>query len=226
MILKFTLIPHWRTKWLTYNAADWYVRMRKRYGTASDCLFLRYMDDVLILLKTKRQYQRAKKQVFEILRKLRLKVSPHKTWMGKLEKGFHYTALSSEVSRYSSLEWHVSEKVISHLESDERFASSELRPACSHEPEKRGKKISAVHPADIKRYLVRWASWWNRIVGKDRFYLIGRWIDYTAKAGGGFELISTSFLVQHNHSLLSCVRRSTVSFNPCTAETMSTVAAV
>ena len=31
------------------------------------------------------------------------------------------------------LEWHLPEVVVNHFESEERVASSELRPACSHE---------------------------------------------------------------------------------------------
>jgi hypothetical protein len=40
--------------------------------------YLRYMDDWVILTKTKRQYQRAKKKMFEVLKALKLKISPTK----------------------------------------------------------------------------------------------------------------------------------------------------
>jgi hypothetical protein len=91
------------------------------------------------------------------------------------------------------------------------YMSSESSAQQSHRLKGEGYialKESAVNPAEIKRYLIRWASWWHQVIGKNRFHFIGRWIDYTAKTGGGFELISTSFLVQHNHSFPPALRRS------------------
>ena len=44
-----------------------------------------------------------------------------------------YIILSSEVSWYSLLEWHLPKIMMNYLESDERVASSEVRRACSHE---------------------------------------------------------------------------------------------
>ena len=175
----------------------------------------RFMDDVLILFKTQSQYSRAKKRVYRILRTLKLKVSPHKTKMGRLDKAFHFLGVTFDVAQ-------------THQSKFQPRATTDIHARCCRRALDKAiaLKESAVHPAEIKRYLVRWASWWHNVVGKDRFYLMGRWIDYTAKTGGGFELISYSFLVQHNHFLRSCMRRSNESFNPCTAETMSTVAAV
>src|SRR3989338_2137515 len=40
---------------------------------------------------------------------------------------------SSEVSWYSLLEWHLPEVMMNYLESDERVASSEVRPTCTPE---------------------------------------------------------------------------------------------
>ena len=40
----------------------------------------------------------------------------------------YLTILSSEVSWYSLLEWHLPEVMMNYLESDERVASSEVRP--------------------------------------------------------------------------------------------------
>ena len=45
------------------------------------------MDDVIILFKHERAYRGGKKQIFEGLRDLRLKISPHKTRMESLEQG-------------------------------------------------------------------------------------------------------------------------------------------
>ena len=57
------------------------------------------MDDIIILVKTKRQYRKAKKNLFTILRELKLQVSSHKTRMGVLKHGFHFLGIDFEVSR-------------------------------------------------------------------------------------------------------------------------------
>ena len=43
----------------------------------------------------------------------------------------YITILSSEVSWYSLLEWHLPEVMMNYLESDGRVASSEVRHACT-----------------------------------------------------------------------------------------------
>ena len=61
----------------------------------TNCLYLRYMDDIIILLPNNRSYQRAKKKVFKVLKSLKLTLSPKKSIMGKItQKSFHYLGLS------------------------------------------------------------------------------------------------------------------------------------
>ena len=61
--------------------------------------YFRFMDDVLILAETKRQYLRAKKRLQKILFKLKLSLSRQKTKMGRLEFGFHFLGVNFAVSR-------------------------------------------------------------------------------------------------------------------------------
>jgi hypothetical protein len=60
--------------------------------------YVRYMDDVIILIKNKRQYTKARKVLFSTLRKLKLQVSPKKTWMGKLTRGFHFLGIDYKIN--------------------------------------------------------------------------------------------------------------------------------
>lgn len=156
------------------------------FENRENCLFIRYMDDVLILLKTQRQYQRAKKRVFKILRTLKLKISPHKTKMGKLDKPFHFLGVTFDMARTHQSEFQLQATIDIH----DRCCRRALDKATAL-------KESAVHPAEIKRYLVRWASWWHQVVGKNRFHIIGRWIEYMTKTCGEFELIAKSFVLEH-----------------------------
>jgi hypothetical protein len=61
--------------------------------------YLRFMDDIIILVKNKRQYIKARKRLFAVLKALRLKISPHKTRMGALKEGFHFLGVNFEVAR-------------------------------------------------------------------------------------------------------------------------------
>jgi len=61
--------------------------------------YLRYVDDCIILIESKRQYAKARKKLFSVLKELRLKISPHKTRMGALNKGFHFLGVNFEVTR-------------------------------------------------------------------------------------------------------------------------------
>jgi hypothetical protein len=56
--------------------------------------YLRYMDAIIILAKTKRHYSKIKKKLFAILRELKLTLSPKKTRVGKLKKGFHFLGIN------------------------------------------------------------------------------------------------------------------------------------
>ena len=52
--------------------------------------YIRFQDDLLILCKTKRQMQRAKRRMMEALNERRLTWSRKKSCMGSIDKGFHF----------------------------------------------------------------------------------------------------------------------------------------
>ena len=82
----------------------------KIFTNKKGIFYLRFMDDVIVLIETQRQYAKARKRLFAILKELRLKISPHKTRMGRLEKGF--VRLSDVVELYG---WKFrSERLASH----------------------------------------------------------------------------------------------------------------
>lgn len=58
-----------------------------------DVSYLRYQDDVLILCQTKRQLERCKQRMNEVLKERRLQLSRKKTRMGSIEKGFHFLGI-------------------------------------------------------------------------------------------------------------------------------------
>ncbi len=110
--------------------------------------YFRYMDDILILAQTKRQYQRARKILFTTLKTLALTLSPSKTCMGAIDKGFHFLGVKFEVPRSPQTKIQVSVQI--HPRSCAR-ALGKVKVL----------RNDAVHPAIVQRYLIRWATWWS-----------------------------------------------------------------
>jgi RNA-directed DNA polymerase len=52
--------------------------------------YVRYMDDILILTKTRWQNRKAVKQLNQILNKLKVEKRPDKTFIGKISRGFDF----------------------------------------------------------------------------------------------------------------------------------------
>ena len=59
-----------------------------------DVTYLRYQDDIIILCQTKRQLERAKQRLMDILHERRLRLSPKKTRIGSIDKGFHFLGIN------------------------------------------------------------------------------------------------------------------------------------
>jgi len=56
--------------------------------------YLRYQDDILILCHSIRQLNRCKQVMMSVLKERRLSLSPKKTRIGRIEKGFHFLGIS------------------------------------------------------------------------------------------------------------------------------------
>ena len=128
-----------------------------------DVFYRRYVDDIIVLLRSKHQFSKAKKRLYEVLRSLKLELSPQKTKMGKLSR-YHFlgVAFTFEVSQNLQIETHV---------------TAEMHPrSCSRALNKViAMRESAVSAADIQRYLVRWASWWKSVSDWTLLSLYVKW---------------------------------------------------
>ena len=58
-----------------------------------DVTYLRYQDDVLVLCKTKRQLNRCKQRMMDVLHDRRLSLSRKKTRIGCIDAGFHFLGI-------------------------------------------------------------------------------------------------------------------------------------
>jgi RNA-directed DNA polymerase len=59
-----------------------------------DVIYLRYQDDILILCQTKRQLNRCKQRLMDVLQERRLRLSRKKTRIGSIDKGFHFLGIN------------------------------------------------------------------------------------------------------------------------------------
>ena len=59
----------------------------------SDTHYIRFQDDLLILCKTKRQLNRARRKLMEILHERKLKLSRKKSRMGAIDSDFHFLGI-------------------------------------------------------------------------------------------------------------------------------------
>lgn len=122
------------------------------FSNRAGVFYRRYMDDILLLVKNRRHYARAKKRIFSILRSLRLQLSKHKTKMGRLKTGFHFLGVNFEVSQNPQGK---TQAVAVTLHSRTiRRAQDKIQAM----------RDNAVHPAQIHRYLIRWAAWWQSVL--------------------------------------------------------------
>ncbi len=148
-----------------FFGARYLSKLDHAFANRKGVFYRRYQDDIIILFDHKRQYQRAKKRLYKILRKLRLQLSPHKTRMGRLEPGFHFLGVEVEVPRSPQHKTQVSMTVHTRT--------------CQRDLDRvEAMKADAVDPAIIQRYLIRWATWWHSVVGLGKDALIQQWSLY------------------------------------------------
>lgn len=55
--------------------------------------YVRFMDDWVILVKSKSQLRRVVRCIYRVLKKLKLKMHPDKTFIGRIEKGFDFLGI-------------------------------------------------------------------------------------------------------------------------------------
>ncbi len=137
--------------------------------------YVRYMDDIVILAKTRRQYLNAKKKLHLHLKALKLSLSQHKTKMGKCVTAQHNTQHSQintenntnnnpfgdDASVFHFLG--VNFLVAQTPESKKPWATGVHPRTCRRALDKViALNTDAVHPAIIQQYLIRWARWWVR----------------------------------------------------------------
>lgn len=124
--------------------------------------YLRYQDDIIILCKTKRQLNRCRRRMMEVLHERYLKLSRKKTRIGCIKSGFHFLGIhypgtqtldnTSTARSCNDLDKHqqiVSLSIIPHPRTL-RKAREQVKCMVS----------DGISSQRIRGYLRRWAVWW------------------------------------------------------------------
>jgi len=137
------------------------------FANREGIVYRRFMDDGLILISSKKRYLKTKKRLFKTLRSLKLKISPHKTYCGKLDTtGFHFLGVKFEVLR--SPQSQTQAPVVTLHTRTYRRALDKVQAM----------HPNAVHPVHPQRYLVQWATWWSKAVRTNTDLILTDWIAY------------------------------------------------
>ncbi len=123
----------------------------KAFEKIEGVAYFRYQDDFLILTKTRKQFRRAQRVVFDGLRALKLKLSHSKSKISPLNT-FHFLGVQFTVS------------VSQNAELKTRV-SRQLHPrTCQRALDKiKLSYVNAAPAAHRQTYLIRWATWWGSI---------------------------------------------------------------
>src|SRR3990167_3176990 len=143
--------------------------------------YIRFQDDLLILCKTKRQMQRAKRRMMEVLHERRLTLSRKKSRMGTIESGFHFLGVQYSLTQMenNTRVKHANDDVITAVSSAHSLSESGgVEPIVRHQqhvalhmtPHPRALRkarenvkfmvADQVSPVKIRCYFSRWLQWW------------------------------------------------------------------
>lgn len=144
--------------------------------------YFRFVDDILILATTKRQYLKARKRLQKVLSQLKLVLSKRKTKMGELKSGFHFLGIEFVVPQSQQILKNplVSTSGNKHEEpSPPSIALHDRTPRRSLDKVNR-MKADAVNPEKVQGYVSKWSKWWARVCDPKINYLdcINHWINY------------------------------------------------
>ena len=155
---------HRRSSMSPFLGALYLSPLDKAFENLQGVWYLRYMDDILILTRTKKQFCKAKRKVQRILTKLKLRQSRRKTKMGPLTEGFHFLGINFKVNLESSAKEASVMDIAAQTQCPQSHVNITLHERCCVRAMDRVTVMEedVVHPMKVQRYLSKWATWWSR----------------------------------------------------------------
>ena len=122
-----------------------YLTALDQHFAGKDVYYIRYMDDILILSKTRWQNRKVVRQLNQILAQLKVEKHPDKTFIGKIEKGFDFLGY-----HFSRQPLKVAEKTV------EKHVLQIVR---LYEQLRKKKATSNEMASSLGLYVKRWQRW-------------------------------------------------------------------
>ena len=161
-------------------------KLDRAFENRSGISYHRYMDDVVVLTRSKNQYLKAKRQMQQILNSLKLRCARSKTKMGLLNRGFHFLGIDFKLINVPV----ISEPSVMIESGSLNEVVPQSQPRQSHlqillherSCQRAQAKMNAMRedsepPGKAQHYLANWAKWWSRTAQPiARTDCITRWI--------------------------------------------------
>lgn len=148
-----------------------------------DVTYVRYQDDIIILCKTKRQLNRCRRKMMEVLHERRLGLSRKKSRIGCIEKGFHFLGIDypgTQTQDKSKVAHAMNDTVMSHASDPiltvngggvgiiEQSQHALLRIVPHARTFRRAREqvkaivMNGFSIQEIRGYLWKWLLWWQK----------------------------------------------------------------
>lgn len=122
-----------------------YLTSLDKHFAGQDVYYVRYMDDILILSKTRWQNRKAVQQLNQLLHGLGVEKHPDKTFIGRIEKGFDF------------LGYHFSTGPLTLAE--KTWEKHALQIVRLYEQQRKKKATSNEVASSLGLYVTRWRRW-------------------------------------------------------------------
>jgi hypothetical protein len=184
---------HTRSSLSSLFAALYPKPLDQLFQSRPGLFYVRYNDDFLILVRSKQQFLKVKRQLKQTLQGLKLTYSRRKTKMGALTKGFHFLGIEfNQVNQAASA---LSEQqdaptvkgVAARTQSSVKSQVNVIlhERCCARSLEKVIVMEEGFVPAKkVLQYLFRWSAWWNLAapaVSISRLECLRRWVKRAAE---------------------------------------------
>jgi RNA-directed DNA polymerase len=130
---------------LSPNLGALYLKALDDWFESDQVYYIRYMDDILVLSKTRWQNRKVVKQLNQHFNRLKLAKHPDKTFIGKIEKGFDFLGyhFSREPLKIARITW-------------QKHALHTVR---LYEQLRKKKATSNEMASSLALYVTRWQRW-------------------------------------------------------------------
>ncbi len=137
-----------------------------------DITYIRYQDDIIALCKTKRQLNRCRRKMMEILHERKLKLSRKKSRIGSINKDFHFLGIhypGTQPQDYTKAPQAVNDRILTISGGEPSNEQIQHVPQCivphARTLRKAREQVKVMVATGfstrrIRSYLKKWAIWW------------------------------------------------------------------